>query len=488
MTAADGTPALARSTAQCLALHAMERPAATAIVDRDRRTTYHELATQVLAAMADITTAGIRRGQVAGVAVADRHSHLLVLLAAEALGVTTVSLQPGELAAASAVVRLCDRMIVQEPVAWLDLGKQLVLKPDAPARPAAHPLDELQREQQPGFVARLIRSSGTTGAPKVMRMTQAVQQRILQKVFCHPAPRTAAHLDYLCLYGFTVRAAHSRALLTLQLGGTIHFTGADGIGGMIAAGTGNYALFTAGDLERFVGSAPPGRKRADLHLDVIGSSVPARLRQRIREAVTDHLLVTYSCNEVNRVSAVGDDNVGTLFPDARVRIVDDGGQTLPPGQQGRIRLKTGTMTDGYVDAPEATRAAFVDGWFHTSDVGFQPSPDTLVVLGRADDMLNIGGIKFAPGPMEARLRATTGIRDALVTSFDGQMDTGVVLAAVETVPGVDANQLAHQITSLIRPHFRHFHILVLPELPRTETGKIARQAVKDLFRGHAERS
>ena len=119
-------------------------------------------------------------------------------------------------------------------------------------------------------------------------------------------------------------------------------------------------------------------------------------------------MVTYGTNEVHHVSVVDANNVGTLFDDVRVMIADGAGMPLPFGQQGLICLKTETMTDGYIDAPDLTRATFVDGWYHTGDLGYQPSHETLVVLGRTDDMLNIGGVKIAPAQSRNALKPSMG--------------------------------------------------------------------------------
>jgi acyl-coenzyme A synthetase/AMP-(fatty) acid ligase len=251
---------------------------------------------------------------------------------------------------------------------------------------------------------------------------------------------------------------------------------------LVDAGIGNYTMLIAGDLERLVRSTSRGNGPYPLYLDVIGAEVPARLRQDVRARLTEHLMVTYSSNETNRVSVVDDDNVGTLFPGTQVRIEDDQGKPLPIGQSGLIRLKSDTMTDGYINAPGLTRTTFVDGWFRTSDVGFQPSADKLVVLGRNDDMLNLGGLKIAPGPIEQRLKAIDGVGDALVTSIDDHLATRVMLVAIETTPDSDPAGLIRQITPIIRAYVGYFQLVALPRFPRTETGKIQREAVKDLYR------
>jgi acyl-coenzyme A synthetase/AMP-(fatty) acid ligase len=491
-------PRKPQTTAGFLALHAQQRPDSVAIEAVDGRTLYHDLAQMVLQARDLLIGAGIERGQVLGVFIPDRRSHLIVLLAAETLGITTFSLIASEIGAPIHLDLLCDRLLMSEPVAAADpektiwaktiWAKTIWLRPETLTRPEREqPFDALDDRPDPETVVRLIKSSGTTGLPKVMTMTHRVQVLTLLNILRYAAPLIKPHPHYLCLYNFSIRGAHSRALLTLQMGGVIHLTGGNVIGDMIATGVGNFVLFVTGDLERFVRAPRQDLFRPDLHIDVIGSAVSPRLRQAVQSRITPHVAVTYGTNEVHHVSIVDEANVGTLFPGVRIRIVDESGKPVAQGESGLIRIRTGTMTNGYVNAPEQTKAAFVKGWYLTNDIGYQPAPDTLVVLGRADDMVIVGGIKIAPDPIEAGLKAIAGIRDALVMSIDDQLDTGFMLVAVEIEPGLLPGDLAGQVAQIVNPYVSGFQFLPVTAFPRTETGKIRREAVKALYRDSVSR-
>jgi acyl-coenzyme A synthetase/AMP-(fatty) acid ligase len=477
-----------RSTCAFIALHARERPAATAIDGPGGRTSYRDLALLIVQARDVLIAAGIERGQVLGVVIPDRRTHLIVLLAAEALGVTTISLSVAELGPPAHLDRLCHRVLALEPIAAGDPSKHLLIPPEALVRAAGdRPLDALSYRPEPDALVRLIKTSGTTGLPKVMGMTHRVQELTLKRNLQHAAPRILPHPDYLCIYSFSVRGAHSRALLTLQCGGTVYLTGGDVIGDLIAAGIGNFALFVTGDLERFVRLPRQDLFRPALHIDVIGSAVSARLRQALEAKITPHVAVTYGTNEVHHVSIVDAENLGTLFPGVRIRIVDENGKRVAQGGCGLIHIRTETMTSGYIGAPELTKAAFVNGWYVTNDIGYQPTPDTLVVLGRADDMINIGGLKVAPGPIEAQLKSIPGVRDALVVSVDDQLDTNVMLVAVEIEQSRMSGNLREQVARIANRYVSIFQFLPLTVFPRTETGKIQREAVKALYRENASR-
>ncbi len=457
-----------------------------AIVHRGVQLGWRNLASHVLTVMEDLDALGLTAGQTLGIEVDDRYLHLLLILAGEALGLTTISLDVAQIGPPADLGGLCDRIAVSRTPgahgdkAWLITPEWAVrvLTRDA----HAPGLERLERDHPPDTVARLMTTSGTTGRPKVMGMSQALLQAHIRVLLLPMSEAIAAHPVFLCLYRFSVRAAHTRTMLTLRQGGSVHFSGRDVAWDLLAAGTGNYLFLVSGDLERIVRTAPEGVGPLDVHIDVTGGGVPDGLRAETHRKVSTQLVTTYATNETHSVTRVGMRGIGRLFPGVQVKIVDEAGEPVPLGGTGHIRVKTTTMIAGYVDAPALDRKAFVDGWYDTSDIGYQPDRDTLVVLGRADDMLNIGGVKILPGPIEARLRTVEGVGDVLVTDVDDQFATREVLVAIELKPGADPVLLEQRIDPIVRVYVGFYRLVVLPVLPRTESGKIMREGVRDLFR------
>jgi acyl-coenzyme A synthetase/AMP-(fatty) acid ligase len=469
-----------------LAQHARSRPSATAVIAGTRAVSYRQLASDVVCSIDAMRAAGVRSGQIIGVALPDIYGHLVVLLAAEALQTVSISLSPSEVTPQAPVLALCDRVAVATLSNGLNPNAQLVVRVPQNGRAPQKPLAPLEQPADPEALVRLIRSSGTTGMPKVMSMTHRVQDRSLANNLLHAAANILPRPHFLCLYPFSVRGSHSRAMLTLRLGGTVQFTGLDLLSTVLDAGIGTYALFLSGEVERLLRTQPI-RRRPDLHIDIIGSAIPARLRAEIGARLTERIVVTYGANEVHHVSLVDAENVGTLFPGVKARITDPAGALASPGESGLIWLRTNTMTEAYVGAPELTQRTFVDGWYRTDDIGYQPTTDTLVVLGRADGMLNVGGLKLAPDPIVERLRDIPGIEDALVTKFDDNLETGAVLIALQAREGVVSAPIAEQVDAVLRPHVRFYHLLWTTSLPRTATGKVQPAAVRELYRERSAR-
>ena len=480
-----------QSTCAWVFSHARRQPDAVAVTDGQTRISYHILACNVVRIMDALIAADIRPDMVVGIVAADRFLHLLLLLACEALGVTTISLLPFELDPPMNLGRLCDRILASQPLSGSDAGKTFVMTREwiegALRISLGHDrLNALKQESNPNGLVRLIKSSGTTGVPKVMGMTHQVWQRSIQTEIGLIRPKTGPHLRFLSLYLFSVRGCHRCAWIALQLGGTIHFSDMDAAWNVIASGMVNYALFITGDLEKLVRAAPPGIGPFDFHIDVIGSAVSAGLRRETQHKLAASIQVSYSSNETGGVSIVDENNLGTLFPGVQVKICDAAGSPLPLGQSGLIRVKSDLMVTGYIDDSELWRRTFIDGWFHTNDLGSQPSPNELVVLGRADEVLNIGGAKVSHSHIVEELRAIDGIRDAIVIQALDAAGISVLVVAVETGPSGGPDNLRSLIRPIIQGFASAYCLLRLEVFPRTETGKIRREAIQEAYQRLSE--
>jgi O-succinylbenzoic acid--CoA ligase len=143
------------------------------------------------------------------------------------------------------------------------------------------------------------------------------------------------------------------------------------------------------------------------------------------------------------------------------------------------------MVPCYLWDDALTARYFVDGWHVTGDLGFQPARDRLVLLGRADDMLNIGGIKLPPQPIEADLRSVDGVRDAVLLGIENDLGLTELHVVIErTGPGLDAG-LTDRVRPIVHRYGRDFVAHFRDDLPRTGTGKVRRGALRAWIRaGH----
>ncbi|MDR3536593.1 MAG: fatty acid--CoA ligase family protein [Acetobacteraceae bacterium] len=480
------------STAPYLAWHARHTPDAVAIVEDGRQVDYRRFAEDLVRCTRALEQRGVGPGLLVGIEVLrHRYLHLLLLLACEVAGATTVSVTQQDVAGNDPVVRDCEILLMGRASERAGEARWQIVSGDWLAGVATmtvrpRDLDVLLREVAPDRSVRIFRTSGTTGRPKAMAVSRAIQQRIVERHMDRVAPDTIPRTRSLCLYNLAVRAVHVRVLGVLQRGGTVLFAKEEHAAPLFGAGLVNHAMFTVGDAERIVLQAvppPPGHR---MHVELVGASVGKALRRLIEERLGARISTRYSSNETNVIAATDEDNIGTLCPGVAVRIVDAAGHDRPPGETGLIRVRTDTMVDGYLHDPAATAAAFIDGWYHTNDEGYMPEPGRLVVLGRADDMLNIGGVKLAPAPLEAMIRQIPDVSDAALISVNGTSEVTALLVAVELATDRIPADLAARLRAILTPYVRHFVIVPLRWFPRTETGKVRRPEIRDGFLRHRE--
>jgi acyl-coenzyme A synthetase/AMP-(fatty) acid ligase len=402
------------------------------------------------------------------------------------IGAKSISLTAWDLSADNGLSRGCDVLLTGQQPAHHVRVPMLVMTGDwlgEAAVQAVAPayLALIERDIPGDRIARIYRSSGTTGTPKPVAMTHITQQLIVARFAAAIGDDLLPRPSYLCLYNMTLQSAYYRVLGALQHGGLVHFAGPSEAPGLVESGAVNTAMFITGDLHRLVQSMRPPPIGHALHIEAVGAAVSPLLRQQIGQRLNAKFANYYSSSETGRMAQIGADDVGTVVPGVEIRIVDEHGRDRPLGETGLIRARTETMVDGYYNDPAQTEANFVDGWFRTSDLGTMPAPGRLIILGRADDMLNIGGVKILPAPIEARIKLIDGIVDAVLVSVDGPGQIATLLAAVETANGKSPPGLKEQLDPILFPYVRIFAVLIMHRFPRTDSGKVRRNDVATIY-------
>jgi len=472
------------STPHYIAWHAARMPGSTAIAEDGDFVTWRRFAADLAAAARALEASGARPGTLIGVEHPRRYQHLLLLLACEVIGAATISLALGQ--QLDETSRRCDLMFASRDPVEAGTPRTIVIGPNWLAGGSDHGLEAdlavLTRPVVPERIARITRTSGTTGVPKAIPLTFGTSQLRIDRTVADMPPHLPPAPCMLCLYHLATGPIHRRVLTTLQLGGTVLFAAARHTWPLIAAGTVHYLAIAVGDLERTIGDAsqpPPGHP---LHVMAFGAAVSRDLRQRTRQRLNATIENSYASNETNLIAMIDDDGVGTLCAGIETRIVDERGRAVRFGETGLIHVKSDTVVEGYFNDPALTAACFVDGWFHTSDIGVMPEAGRLMVLGRADGMLNIGGVKVAPTPIEDQIKRIDGISDAAVIGVGGPNEAGVLLAAVETADEPLRPETEQRIGAIVARYAGVFRIMPMRAFPRTESGKVRRQEIEAAFR------
>ena len=166
--------------------------------------------------------------------------------------------------------------------------------------------------------------------------------------------------------------------------------------------------------------------------------------------------------------------VGKPIGGVEVRIADD----------GEILVRGENVTTGYFNAPEETRSAFRDGWFHTGDIGAFDDQGRLYIRGRKKEMIvTPEGLNVFPEDVERAINDQPGVRDSAVVGAPvagGSAER--VQAIVVLAAGADLDEVVRGANSRLQDHQKIRMATAWPaeELPRTEgTKKLKRRELRD---------
>lgn len=177
--------------------------------------------------------------------------------------------------------------------------------------------------------------------------------------------------------------------------------------------------------------------------------------------------------------------VGKPLPNVEVRVLDEEGNPIQSDREhpGRMALKGDMQMAGYWNRPELTAETLKDGWLLTSDMVYTDPDGYVYMLGRADDIINVGGEKVSPVEVEniacqyefVKECACIGVADP--NEVLGQVP--VLYLAVST--GFTESGLQSYLAEKMERYKLPQHYVVVEALPRNRMGKIDRKAIRKLW-------
>jgi len=223
-----------------------------------------------------------------------------------------------------------------------------------------------------------------------------------------------------------------------------------------------------------------------------GEPLPAILGARFADRFGVEILDGIGSTEAlhiflsNRPGRVRPSSSGTPVPGYQVQIRDDDGKVVDAvSQPGHLYLSGPSIATGYWCRHDTTREVFQGEWLRTGDTYVRNEDGTYSCLGRSDDMLKAGGIWVSPTEVEERLLAHPDVAEAAVVAAPDEVGLEKPVACVVPVAGHEIDPAA--LTSWCRDGLASFKRprLVIPveELPKTATGKIRRNVLREQVRG-----
>ncbi|QKW10835.1 4-coumarate--CoA ligase family protein [Streptomyces sp. NA04227] len=177
--------------------------------------------------------------------------------------------------------------------------------------------------------------------------------------------------------------------------------------------------------------------------------------------------------------------VGKLVAGTEMRVVDEDGRDLGPGERGELLFRGPQVMKGYLGRPEDTGAMIdPEGWLHTGDIGQVDSDGWLFVVDRVKELIKYKGYQVAPAELEALLLTHDAVADAAVIGVQEPDGTEIPLACVVRAPGaddLDAEQVMAYVAARVAPYKKVRRVEFVASVPRAVSGKILRRELREVY-------
>ncbi|MNF23329.1 Long-chain-fatty-acid--CoA ligase [compost metagenome] len=177
-----------------------------------------------------------------------------------------------------------------------------------------------------------------------------------------------------------------------------------------------------------------------------------------------------------------DDSSGHRNSGVELRLLDEAGREVPPGQVGAIQIRGPGVMRGYYRNLDATREVLsANGWLMTGDLGRVDDTGALFIVGRSKDLIIRSGFNVYPVEVESVLNAWPGIQLSAVLGCPEEGGNEEVVAFIELRPGqrLDMAELQSYLKSELAPYKRPGRIVVLQSIPVTINGKLQKLRLRE---------
>ncbi len=231
------------------------------------------------------------------------------------------------------------------------------------------------------------------------------------------------------------------------------------------------------------------------HLDTLliaGSGIPVELLREAQSVLKCGFALSYGMTECcGGLTYLGPADctydAGTKLKSAgkplgasRLKVVDENGVELPPGQIGEILCQTDRVMKSYWNKPEATADALKDGWYHSGDAGYFDEEGFLYIVDRIKDMVISGGENIYPVEVENELIQHPDVEDVAVIGIPDSKWGESLLACI--VPKAGVRPDPKEIESFLRPRLAGYKIprkyTFVDSFPRNATGKVLKRQMR----------
>jgi long-chain acyl-CoA synthetase len=250
------------------------------------------------------------------------------------------------------------------------------------------------------------------------------------------------------------------------------------------------ALVQAGKARRAAGKPLPKLKIAVSG----GAALPAAVLEAFNETFDAEVMEGYGLSETSPTATVNQPRIGTRAGTVGHAIwgvevevaraeVEAAIEFVPRGELGEIVVRGHNVFAGYLDNPEATAAAMVDGWFRTGDLGTKGEDGFVTIVDRKKDMVLRGGFNVYPREVEETLLRHPAIRDVAVIGLPDEVHGEEICACVILHEG--ATLTADELIEWSKEHLAKYkyprRVEFVAEFPLGPSMKVLKRELRDRF-------
>lgn len=469
--------------AELPAARAVAAPGAPSLTDDILGTlTNADFAARVARFAAGLSERGVGPGDVVAVRLPNRTDLVVTLFAAWRIGAAATPVNPA-LTFAEAEYQVQDsgaKVLVSFDDAAID-GSVTV----TPEQLAGSTGDATSVPYAVIDLALIVYTSGTTGRPKGVELTQSNLSAMTDAMIEGMALIEADH-SLLILPLFHVNGIVVSILSPLRAGGqsTIvgRFTPQDFIEALATARPTYFSAVPA--IYAMLVNLPAviTLETSSLRFVACGAApMPAALIGQVEERFGVIVMEGYGLSEATCASTSNPldgvrkhGTVGIALPGQTVAIMGPDGTLLPPGERGEVVIQGPTVMRGYLNRPGATAETLVDGWLHTGDVGVFDEDGYLSIVDRVKDMIIRGGENIYPKEIEQAIHSHPAVLEtAVVGQPDAVMgEVPVAFVSLKADQELTAEELLGHLQDRLAKFKTPSEFIFVPEIPKNPIGKI----------------
>lgn len=223
-----------------------------------------------------------------------------------------------------------------------------------------------------------------------------------------------------------------------------------------------------------------------------GSALPVSIIEKVKDVFGIDIYEGYGLSETSPVATFNQERYGRKpgtvgcaiwGVDVEIANVETGDRIefMPTGERGEIVIRGHNVFSGYLNKPDATAEAVIDGWFRSGDVGIKDEEGFISIVDRTKDMIIRGGFNVYPREVEEVIIRFPGVKQVAVIGIPDAVHGEEIVAVVVAEEGVVGSELLEWAKGHIGSYKYPRRIEFVTELPLGPSGKVLKRVLVERF-------